>query len=45
MDDNGNDPEDDDLLEEDQPTDESEVSEDDAILHERDESQLPRDNI
>ena len=45
MDDEGNDFEDDDLMDEEQTADESEDAEDDAILHEKDESQLPRDNI
>lgn len=45
MDDEDNELEDGDLMDEDQPTDESEADEEDAILHEQDESKLPRDNI
>ena len=45
MDDNGDELEDGDLMDEEQSTGESEELEDDAILHEQDESQLPRDNI
>jgi hypothetical protein len=45
MGDEGNEWEDDESLDEDKPTDESDIDEDDAILHEQDESPLPRDNI
>ena len=45
MDDEGNEWEDDELMDEDKPADESDVDEDDAILHEKNESQSPRDNI
>lgn len=45
MDNDDNELEDGDLMDDDQPEDESEINEDEAILHEQDESQLPRDNI
>ncbi|WP_419656481.1 hypothetical protein [Desulfosarcina variabilis] len=45
MNDEGDDWEDDESLDNDSPADASDDDEDDAILHEQDESNAPRDNI